>query len=86
MGMESDLVEAKRAFPTARRALMYTPMDLKEKTLEVIEQDLDRIAREYGPCDLVCADIESGTPDQKILDLFDLCDRLSDKYAGATTE
>lgn len=86
MGMESDLVEAKRAFPAGRRALMYTPMDLKEKALEEIEGDLDRIAREYGPCDLVCADIESGTPDQRILDLFDLCERLSDKHAAATTE
>jgi hypothetical protein len=65
---------------------MYTPMDLKEKALEEIEGDLDRIAREYGPCDLVCADIESGTPDQRILELFDLCERLSDKHAAAATE
>lgn len=86
MGLESDLVEAKRAFPTARRALMYTPMDVKEKPLEQIEKDLDRIAREYGPCDLVCADIESGTPDQRILELFDLCDRLSTTYGAGAME
>ena len=65
---------------------MYTPMDLKEKPLGEIEKDLDRIAREYGPCDLVCADIESGTPDQRILDLFDLCERLSDEHAANATE
>jgi hypothetical protein len=86
MGLESDLVEAKQAFPTARRALMYTPMDVKEKPLEQIEKDLDRIAREYGPCDLVCADIESGTPDQRILELFDLCDRLSTTYGAGAME
>lgn len=84
MGMESDLVEAKRAFPTARRALMYTPMDLKEKSVEEVEQDMDRIAREYGPCDLVCADIESGTPDEKVHALFDMCERLSEKHAAET--
>ncbi|GMR23859.1 MAG: hypothetical protein BMS9Abin37_2333 [Acidobacteriota bacterium] len=83
MGLESDLVEAKRAFPKARRALMYTPMDVREKPVETIEQDLDRFAREYGPCDLVLADIESGTSDQRILDIFDLCERLSDKYGDA---
>jgi hypothetical protein len=85
MGLESDLVQAKQAFPGARRALMYTPMELKETPLEQIERDLDRIAREYGPCDLVCADIESGTPDAKVLALFDLCARLSDTY-GAGSE
>ena len=84
MGLESDLVQAKQAFPTARRAIMYTPMALKAKPLDEIERDLDRIAREYGPCDLVCADIESGTPDARVLALFDLCERLSDTYGAGS--
>jgi hypothetical protein len=53
---------------------------------EQIERDFERIAREYGPCDLVCADIESGTPDQRILELFDLCDRLSTTYGAGAME
>lgn len=62
MGIKSDLAHARELFPQARRALMYTPMDARNKPLVEIEADLHRLAREYGPCDLVVADIEAGTP------------------------
>ena len=78
MGIKSDLVRAKALFPTSRRALMYTPMDAANKTLPEIEADFARIAREYAPCDVVIADLETGTPDERVFELVELCKRLSD--------
>ena len=76
MGMDSDLVRARRLFPTARRAVMYTPMDVANKSPEQIRGDLQRIAREYAPCDVVFADIESGTPDARVLELVWFCEEI----------
>ena len=77
MGIKSDLARAKALFPAARRALMYTPMDAANKTLSEIETDFKRLAREYAPCDVVIADIEAGTPDARICELVELCQRIS---------
>ena len=77
MGLNSDLSAAKAAFPHARRALMYTPMDLAAKPIEAIRADLGRIARDYAPCDVVAADIEAGTPDERVLAFWELCRQLS---------
>lgn len=82
MGMESNLVRAKELFPQGRRAIMYKPSDIKNKTFQEIKQDLDRIAREYGPADMVFADIEDGTPDKRVHELIDLCGELSKQYKG----
>jgi len=76
MGLESELVKAKDAFPSARRAIMYTPMELANKPLAEIKKDLEQIAREYGPCDIVFADIESNTPDERVIEVMELCNRL----------
>jgi len=84
MGLESDLVQARAAFPNARRAVMYTPMDVKEKSSAQLAADMDRIAREFGPCDLVFADIDRGVPDTRIHELIDLCESLSAKHASAS--
>lgn len=80
MGLDSDLTMARKQFPEARRALMYTPMDLAKKDMADIREDLDRIGREYGPCDVVAADIEAGIPDEKVLEFVRLCDAISQKY------
>ena len=77
MGLDSDLARSRELFLTARRALMYTPIDLANKPLQTIQVDLERIARDYGPCDIVAADIEAGTPDDRVLAFLDLCDRIS---------
>jgi hypothetical protein len=77
MGIESDLSRARRLIPDARRALMYTPMDLANKPWEEVKTDIERIADEYGPCDIVAADIEADTPDKKVQDLIDLCADIS---------
>jgi hypothetical protein len=76
MGLDSDLVRARELFPNARRALVYTPMDLANKSLETIRSDLERIARDYAPCDVVVGDIDAGTPDERVLAFLGLCDEM----------
>lgn len=80
MGMDSDLETAKILFPETRRAIMYTPMDVANKSSAEIKADFEMIAEKYGPCDIVAADIEFGTPDEKIIDLIEICQEISDKY------
>ena len=80
MGMDSGLEEARRLFRRARRAIMYTPMDLANKSIEQIRADLETIALHYGPCDIVAADIEAGTPDSRIIEFTDLCHEIYDRY------
>lgn len=77
MGMETDLPLTKRLFPSARRAVIYKPTDLEGKSIEEIRNDLEKIAEECGPCDLVLADIESGTPDEKVIKTLEICDEIS---------
>ncbi|AQQ09681.1 Uroporphyrinogen decarboxylase (URO-D) [Sedimentisphaera cyanobacteriorum] len=80
MGINSDLQLAKKLFPNARRSLMYTPMDVKNKDIKQIREDLLKAASEYGPCDIVAADIESDTEDEKVAEFIRLCDEISRKY------
>lgn len=80
MGLESDLRRARRLFPTARRNLLYTPMDLKNKPWPDVRADLDRIAAELGPCDLGLPDIEADIPDERVLAVLEYCRELSDRY------
>jgi len=82
MGLESDFPRARARFPDARRAVMYRPTELADKPIETIEQDLQRIAHALGPCDVVAADIESGTPDGRVLALIELCRRISEDHYG----
>ncbi len=77
MGIESDLAAARDAFPEPRRALMVTPMDLTNKSETRLRQDFERIARDYGPCDLVLADIDVETPDERVLLAVRICDELN---------
>ena len=79
MGIDSDMVLAKNLFPETRRAIMYTPMDVAGKSMAEISRDLQRIADEFGPCDVVVADIEAGVPDEKILQLYETCREISKK-------
>ncbi len=77
MGLDSDLARAREAIANARRGLMYTPMDLVNKSLEMIRVDLERVAREYAPCDVVVGDIEAGTPDERVLAFLELCGEIN---------
>jgi len=80
MGMDSDLETAKLLFPETRRAIMYTPMDVANKTPKQIREDMEFIAQKYGPCDIVFADIEFGTPDEKVIELIKICREISEKH------
>lgn len=77
MGMNSNLVLAKELFPSARRAVMYTPMDAANKSRGELEADILRLAREFAPCDLVVADVDATTPDERILEIIDLTAKVS---------
>ena len=75
--MELDLAAAKQAFPDARWAIMYTPMEMRDKTIPEIRKDLERIVRDYGHCDLVFADIELDTSDRRVIEVMELCRQMS---------
>jgi len=79
MGLESDLARAKDLFPSARRGLMYTPNDLAVKSSEAIRKDLERIAGDYAPCDVIFADIDADIPDEKVLAFLDLCSEINSR-------
>jgi hypothetical protein len=79
MGINSNLARAREIFPNTRRAVMYRPTDLANKSPVTIEEDLEKIATEYAPCDIVVADIEADTPDKRILTFLKLCDRINNK-------
>lgn len=67
MGIESDLRRARELCPGARRAVMYKPTDLVNKTLSEIQVDLVRIRKELSPCDIVMADIDYGAPPDRVM-------------------
>lgn len=77
MGIKSDLAKLKSYFPEARRSVMYTPMDLNLKSIDEIRNDMKRIANLYAPCDIVVADIEEGTPDEKINQFLRMIDEIN---------
>jgi hypothetical protein len=52
-------------------------MDLANKSEAELRADFDRIARDYAPCDIVIADIEAGTPDDRVLFAVELSRKLS---------
>lgn len=82
LGLRSNLAEVKRLFPHARRNLIYTPMDLVNKTEDQIRGDFERIARELGPCDVGLPDLDAGVPDERILFAVRLCEELGRQHSG----
>lgn len=84
MGLNSNMAEVKRLFPQARRNLIYTPMDLVNKTEAQIPSDFERIARELGPCGLGLPDLDLGVPDERILFAVRLCEEESQKHLGTS--
>lgn len=73
MGMMSDMAKVKKMFPETRRAVMYSPVTLQEATLETVRQDMEKILLELSPCDIVMADIQVATPDQRVRELLEIC-------------
>lgn len=71
-GVNSDLPRIKKMFPDTRRALLLTPGEFESATIGELKALVSRINREYAPCDIVLADIESTTPDSRIQEFLDL--------------
>ena len=82
MGIDSDLVKAKKLFTETRRNILYTSMDLKNKSDEELKKDFEKIAEELAPCDVGLPDIECDVPDERIIYALNLCSDLSKKYSG----
>lgn len=82
MGMASDMRRARAAFPEARRAVLYSPVRLVEASPGELRQDMARILRELSPCDVVMADIQDSTPDERVNDLLEICRALEAEAAG----
>lgn len=82
MGLDSNLARAKETFNHARRALMYAPTDLANKPLEAIRADMESVAHDYAPCDVVVADIEADTPDKRVLAFLELCSQTNHRMGS----
>ena len=77
MGLDSDLARVKRLCPNARRAVMFTPAELNEKPLKLLHGDLSRIHTELAPCDVVLADVDVETPDERVHSIHRMCEELA---------
>jgi hypothetical protein len=73
MGMMSDMRRVREIFPDTYRAVLYSPVKLQEASLEEIRRDMEKIYKDLGPCDLVMADIQATTPDERVRGLLDIC-------------
>jgi len=76
MGIMSDMKKVKKMFPEARRAVMYSPVRLQEASLNEIKKDMEKIYNELSPCDIVMADIQATTSDQRVNELLKICKNL----------
>lgn len=90
MGIMSDMRKARATFPDARWAVLYSPVKLREAALADIRADMAKIAQELAPCDVVMADIDADTPDQRVNELLQICQhvetRLQRSSAGLREE
>jgi hypothetical protein len=77
-GMDSDLARVRRLFPDARRAVLYTPGEVEAKSLLQISADLERVAADYAPCDIVLADVETTTSEGRIRDFLAIAAELGE--------
>jgi hypothetical protein len=80
MGIMSDLAKVKACCPDTRRNVLYTSMDLLNKSTDQIRKDFEYVAEVLGPCDIGLPDIEADVPSDRILFALDLCEELSEKY------
>jgi len=76
MGIMSDMKKVKEMFPEARRAVMYSPVRLQEASLNEIRKDMEKIYSELSPCDIVMADIQATTSDERVNELLNICKNL----------
>ena len=81
-GTMADLARMKRMFPDTRRAVLYGPVELEQKSEAELLEDITRIADAYGPCDIALADIENTTPDDRVRYFLDATAEVSDRFGA----
>lgn len=80
MGMDTDMEKMRRVFPDARRGVLYSPVKCEEQPLEEIARDFRRIAKHLGPCDIILADLETTITDERVTELLQLADKISEEF------
>jgi hypothetical protein len=73
MGIMSDLRTVRRTFPDTYRAVLYSPVRHQEAAPVALRTDMAKVYRELAPCDLVMADIQASTPDERVRELLAVC-------------
>lgn len=76
MGMMSDLPKVKRLFPDTNISVIYSVVSLQELSLDEIKKDMERIYREVAPCNLVMADVQASTSDERVNDFLKICSTI----------
>lgn len=69
-GIAADLPRMRRTFPNTRLAVMYSPVKLEQASIQEIRADIEKLDAELAPCDLVMADVENTTPDERVGELL----------------
>ena len=73
MGVVSNMKKVKKMFPETRRAVMYSPVRLQEASLDELKKDMKKIYDDLSPCDIVMADIQATTNDERVNELLQIC-------------
>lgn len=76
MGIMSDLRRVRDAFPETRRAVLYSPVQLEHNSLDQIRSEMRKVYCELAPCDVVMADIQASTPDERVRAFLSICSEL----------
>lgn len=86
MGILSDMARVQALFPDARRAVMYTPLWVENKTEAAVREDIEKIHSKLGACDIVLADLSDTTTDNQINTFLRLVDEESEKESCFGTQ
>ncbi len=77
-GIDSNMDKIKMDFPYTRLCVIYSAVDLKNKTKTNIGHDLQKIHDALTPCEIIIGDIDTGTPDEMVMDFYQLAANVWD--------
>jgi hypothetical protein len=69
-GFNSDFVLLKKLFPRTTLCAMYSPVALARDSEATVRAELQRLHDAVGRCKIIVADIEAGTPRERLLDFY----------------
>lgn len=78
MGMMSDLPKVKKLFADTNISVFYSAVSLQDLTMDEIKKELEKIYRQVAPCNLVMADVQATTSDERINDFLKICSTLEE--------